>query len=53
MTACGYIPEVVGLENLEGIGTALYIPNHSSFLDILTLTGARGSLLHCGVTSVR
>jgi hypothetical protein len=49
MTACGYIPEVVGLENLEGIGTALYIPNHTSFLDILTLTGASGSLLHCGV----
>jgi len=39
MTVCGYVPEVVGLENLEGIDAAIFIPNHTSFLDILTLTG--------------
>ena len=39
MSICGYKPEVVGLENLEGIDGALYVPNHTSFLDILTLTG--------------
>ena len=39
MTICGYTPEVVGLEHLEGVGHCLYVPNHASFLDILTLTG--------------
>mmetsp|Transcript_100035 Transcript_100035/g.182525 ORF Transcript_100035/g.182525 Transcript_100035/m.182525 type:complete len:379 (+) Transcript_100035:65-1201(+) len=40
MTVCGYVPEVVGLENLPKSGTnCLYVPNHTSFLDILTLTG--------------
>ena len=39
MTMCGYKPEVVGLEHLNGIGHCLYAPNHTSFLDILTLTG--------------
>lgn len=40
MTLCGYVPEVVGLENLPPHGeNALYVPNHTSFLDILTLTG--------------
>lgn len=40
MTICGYVPEVVGLENLpKDGGNCLYVPNHTSFLDILTLTG--------------
>lgn len=38
MRSCGYKPEVVGIENLPS-GNALYVPNHTSFLDILTLTG--------------
>lgn len=38
MRACGYRPEVVGIENLPK-GNAIYVPNHTSFLDILTLTG--------------
>lgn len=38
MRACLYNPEVVGLENLPK-GNALYVPNHTSFLDILTMTG--------------
>jgi len=37
MRSCGYRPEVVGVENLPA-GNALYVPNHTSFLDILTLT---------------
>jgi len=41
MTICGYRPEVVGLENLEGLRgkNCLFVPNHTSFMDILTLTG--------------
>lgn len=40
MRVCGYRPEVVGLENLPKNGeNCLYVPNHTSFLDILTLTG--------------
>uniref|UniRef100_A0A7S2D0N1 Phospholipid/glycerol acyltransferase domain-containing protein n=1 Tax=Haptolina brevifila TaxID=156173 RepID=A0A7S2D0N1_9EUKA len=41
MTICGYRPEVVGLENLDGLRdkNCLFVPNHTSFLDILTLTG--------------
>jgi len=38
MSMCGYVPEVVGLENLPK-SNALFVPNHTSFLDILTLTG--------------
>ena len=38
MRACGYSPEVRGLENLPK-GNALYVPNHTSFMDILTMTG--------------
>ena len=38
MRSCGYSPEVIGKENLPK-GNALYVPNHTSFLDILTLTG--------------
>ena len=37
MRTCGYRPTVVGLENLPK-GNALYVPNHTSFMDILTLT---------------
>ena len=40
MTLSGYRPEIVGLENLEGLDSVLYVPNHTSFLDILTLSGA-------------
>ena len=33
-------PEVIGLENLPAAGdNCLYVPNHTSFLDILSLTG--------------
>ena len=41
MTACGYAPEVIGLENLESVrkNNCLFVPNHTSFMDILTLTG--------------
>jgi len=43
MTVCGYSPEVVGLENLDELRktkkNCLFVPNHASFLDILTLTG--------------
>ena len=39
MSVCGYRPEVIGLDNLNGIGNCLIVPNHTSFLDILTLTG--------------
>ena len=40
MSVCGYIPEVVGKENLPPHGqNFLFVPNHTSFLDILTLTG--------------
>ncbi len=41
MTICGYRPEVVGLENLDALvgKNCLLVPNHTSFLDILTLTG--------------
>jgi len=41
MTLGGYCPEVVGLENLEALHgqNCLFVPNHTSFLDILTLTG--------------
>ena len=40
MSVCGYVPEVVGLENLPPHSVnCLYVPNHTSFLDILTLTG--------------
>jgi len=36
----GYIPEIVGLDHLpKGGNNCLYVPNHTSFLDILTLTG--------------
>ena len=38
MTAAGYRPRVVGVENLPE-GACIYAPNHCSFLDILTLTG--------------
>ena len=32
--------QVVGLENLPPMGeTVVYVPNHTSFLDILTLSG--------------
>lgn len=41
MSVCGYVPEVVGKENLPK-GNCLYVPNHTSFLDILTLTGFIG-----------
>lgn len=51
MTICGYTPEVVGLENLKGIETALFIPNHTSFLDILTLTGVERRTLQLSHTS--
>lgn len=37
MLACGFKPEVVGLENLPP-GNCLYVPNHTSFMDILTMT---------------
>ena len=43
MRVCGYSPEVVGLENLDELRktkkNCLFVPNHASFLDILTLTG--------------
>ena len=40
MSVCGYIPELIGKENLpKGSQNALYVPNHTSFMDILTLTG--------------
>jgi len=40
MSVCGYVPQVVGLENLPPHSiNCLYVPNHTSFLDILTLTG--------------
>lgn len=39
MAICGYCPEVTGLHNLEGLSNALFVPNHTSFLDILTLSG--------------
>jgi hypothetical protein len=40
MSVCGYIPELIGKENLpNGSQNALYVPNHTSFMDILTLTG--------------
>lgn len=38
MSLCGYRPRVEGAENLPD-GACVYAPNHSSFLDILTLTG--------------
>ena len=40
MSVCGYVPELIGKENLpKGTQNALYVPNHTSFMDILTLTG--------------
>ena len=38
MRFCGYKPTVIGRENLPK-GNALICPNHTSFMDILTLTG--------------
>ena len=43
MAICGYCPEVTGLHNLEGLSNALFVPNHTSFLDILTLSGRQTS----------
>lgn len=40
MLTCGYRPRVLGLEELPPRGEAvLYVPNHCSYLDILTLSG--------------
>ena len=39
MRLCGYCPVVEGLENMPAGNNFLVCPNHSSFLDILTLTG--------------
>jgi len=40
MRICGFSPDIQGVENLPPAGQAcVYVPNHSSFLDILTLTG--------------
>jgi len=39
MRICGYCPEVEGLENMPMGTNFLVCPNHTSFLDILTLTG--------------
>ena len=39
MLSCGYRPAVVGMENLPSKTEAvLYVPNHCSYLDILTLS---------------
>ena len=39
MLSCGYRPAVVGMENLPSTTEAvLYVPNHCSYLDILTLS---------------
>lgn len=38
MTLSGYRPRVVGAENLPD-GACVFVPNHTSFLDILTLSG--------------
>merc|ERR1719326_16851 len=39
MLTCRFKLEVVGLENLpKGTQNALYVPNHTSFMDILTMT---------------
>lgn len=40
MLTCGYRPRVLGVEELPPRGEAvLYVPNHCSYLDILTLSG--------------
>jgi 1-acyl-sn-glycerol-3-phosphate acyltransferase len=42
MLCCFTKPRVSGLHNLEGVGRTepiMFIPNHSSFLDIFTLSG--------------
>ena len=40
MRFIGYVPRVEGVENLPPMDeTVMYVPNHTSFLDILTLSG--------------
>uniref|UniRef100_A0A7S3K3P6 1-acyl-sn-glycerol-3-phosphate acyltransferase n=1 Tax=Aureoumbra lagunensis TaxID=44058 RepID=A0A7S3K3P6_9STRA len=40
MLTCGYRPKLIGVENLPLLKEAvLYVPNHTSYLDILTLSG--------------
>ena len=40
MTLVGYRPTIIGAENLPPHGeTVIYVPNHTSLMDILTLSG--------------
>lgn len=40
MTLVGYRPKLIGIENLPKYGeTVVYVPNHTSLMDILTLSG--------------
>ena len=40
MTLVGYRPTIIGTENLPPHGeTVIYVPNHTSLMDILTLSG--------------
>lgn len=40
MLSCGYRPKLIGAEELPPLGEAVvYVPNHCSYLDILTLSG--------------
>jgi 1-acyl-sn-glycerol-3-phosphate acyltransferase len=40
MTSCLFFPKVVGVENLPPANeTVMYVPNHTSFMDILVLSG--------------
>jgi len=41
LTTAGCVPTLYGIENLPPAGEAvIYVPNHTSFMDILTLSGS-------------
>ena len=46
LTACGVRPRVIGLEHLRGLGSAVLVANHASYIDPIVLMAAIPAAFH-------